>query len=47
VPRQAARRVKEPETLVEQVLGSAALKGFTASIGKEITRSLFGTTRRR
>ena len=47
VPRQAARRVKEPETLVEQVLGSAAVKGFTASIGKEITRSLFGTTRRR
>jgi DNA helicase HerA-like ATPase len=47
VPRQATRRVKEPETLVEQVLGSAALKGFTASIGKEITRSLFGTTRRR
>ena len=33
--------------LVEQVLGSAALKGFTASIGKEISRSLFGTTRRR
>jgi DNA helicase HerA-like ATPase len=47
VPRQAARRVKEPETLIEQVLGSAALKGFTASIGKEISRSLFGTTRRR
>jgi DNA helicase HerA-like ATPase len=47
VPRQTTRRVKEPETLVEQVLGSAALKGFTASIGKEITRSLFGTTRRR
>jgi uncharacterized protein len=45
-PRAAARKSQEPENLVEQVLGSAAVKGFAQSIGKEITRSLFGTRRR-
>jgi uncharacterized protein len=37
---------KPPPTLVEQVLGSPALKGFTSSLGREITRSLFGTRKR-
>jgi uncharacterized protein len=46
VPRATARKSKQPENLVEQVLGSAAVKGFAQSIGKEITRSLFGTRRR-
>jgi uncharacterized protein len=44
--RSSASR-KPPETMVEQVLGSAAVKGFASSLGKEISRSLFGTTRRR
>ncbi|HEY1623492.1 MAG TPA: helicase HerA-like domain-containing protein [Streptosporangiaceae bacterium] len=48
-PRTSTRRTtqKEPDTLMEQVLGSAAMKGFASSLGKEITRSIFGTGRRR
>jgi hypothetical protein len=32
---------------MEQVLGSAAVKGFASSLGKELSRSIFGTGRRR
>jgi DNA helicase HerA-like ATPase len=38
---------KEPDTLMEQILGSTAMKGFAQSFGKEISRSIFGTGRRR
>jgi hypothetical protein len=38
---------KQPDNLMEQVLGSAAVKGFAQSIGKELSRSIFGTGRRR
>jgi uncharacterized protein len=37
---------RQPD-LMEQVLGSTAMKGFAQSLGKEITRSIFGTGRRR
>ena len=47
VPKTTARRTKQPENLMEQVLGSTAMKGFAQSLGKEISRSLFGTSRRR
>ena len=33
--------------LMEQILGSTAMKGFAQSFGKEISRSIFGTGRRR
>ena len=36
-----------PANLVEQVLGSGAVKSFANSVGKEITRTLFGTAKRR
>jgi DNA helicase HerA-like ATPase len=45
--RASTPQARQPETLMEQVLGSAAIKGFAQSVGKEITRSIFGTTRRR
>ena len=49
VPASARRTAapKQPETLVEQVLGSAAVKGLAQSFGKEISRSIFGTRKRR
>jgi hypothetical protein len=46
-PVPKPRQAKQSETLVEQVLGSAAVKGLAQSIGKEITRSIFGTGKRR
>jgi hypothetical protein len=49
-----ARRGREPEPepgMVEQVLGSSAFRAFTRSaasaLGREITRGIFGTRRRR
>ncbi|GAA3227739.1 hypothetical protein GCM10020256_39330 [Streptomyces thermocoprophilus] len=44
-------REKEPASVVEQVVGSGMFKSLARSvgtqIGREITRSLFGTARRR
>jgi hypothetical protein len=51
--RPAPRREEEPAPVdtVQQVLGSSAFKAFSrsvgAALGREITRSLFGTARRR
>jgi membrane protein involved in colicin uptake len=49
--RQAARREREDPTVVEQVVGSSVFKSMLRSagtvIGREITRSIFGTSRRR
>ncbi|MFJ8095807.1 helicase HerA-like domain-containing protein [Streptomyces griseofuscus] len=49
VPRE--RPAKEEPTLVEQVVGSGMFKSLARSVGtqlgREITRSLFGTARRR
>jgi DNA helicase HerA-like ATPase len=50
-PRRAPRPTAPEPSTVEKVLGSAAFRSFTRSaatvIGREITRSLFGTARRR
>ena len=50
-PRRPARGPKEQESVVEQVLGSSAVRSMLRSagsaLGREITRSLFGTARRR
>jgi DNA helicase HerA-like ATPase len=46
-PAAAPAASKKPETLVEQVLGSAAVKSLAQSVGKEISRSIFGTGKRR
>jgi DNA helicase HerA-like ATPase len=48
-PRTTTRRTtqNQPDNLMEQVLGSAAVKGFASSLGKELSRSIFGTGRRR
>lgn len=48
-PRQPAARqpARQPENLVEALFGTAAAKGFAQSLGKEITRTIFGTARRR
>jgi uncharacterized protein len=50
-PVRPAREPKEQESVVEQVLGSAAVRSMLRSagstLGREITRSLFGTARRR
>ena len=49
--RRPARAPKEQESVVEQVLGSSAVRSMLRSagsaLGREITRSLFGTARRR
>ncbi|QHC30263.1 helicase HerA-like domain-containing protein [Streptomyces sp. HF10] len=49
--RTRARAPKEEPTLVEQVVGSGMFKSLARSVGtqlgREITRSLFGTARRR
>ncbi|MER8234812.1 helicase HerA-like domain-containing protein [Streptomyces sp. NPDC094049] len=49
--RTGARAPKEEPSLVEQVVGSGMFKSLTRSIGtqlgREISRSLFGTARRR
>ncbi|MFJ6571257.1 helicase HerA-like domain-containing protein [Streptomyces sp. NPDC091292] len=50
--RQAAKgRGKEPQSVVEQVVGSGVFKSLARSlgtqIGREISRSVFGTARRR
>ncbi|MFF4832267.1 helicase HerA-like domain-containing protein [Streptomyces sp. NPDC001315] len=50
-PVRRAPRAKEEPSVVEQVVGSGMFKSLARSvgtqIGREITRSLFGTTRRR
>jgi uncharacterized protein len=50
-PARPAREPKEQESVVEQVLGSTAVRSMLRSagsaLGREITRSLFGTARRR
>jgi DNA helicase HerA-like ATPase len=46
-PREEPRREKEEKGTVEKVLQSSAFKQFARSAGREITRSLFGTARRR
>ena len=50
-PRRAPVPERAPVDTVQQVLGSAAFRAFTrsvgAAVGREITRSLFGTARRR
>ncbi len=50
-PARPARAAKEQESVVEQVLGSSAvhsmLRSAGSALGREITRSLFGTARRR
>jgi len=50
-PGHPARQPKEQESVVEQVLGSSAVRSMLRSagsaLGREITRSLFGTARRR
>jgi DNA helicase HerA-like ATPase len=50
-PTRPAREPKEQESVVEQVLGSSAVRSMLRSagsaLGREITRSLFGTARRR
>jgi DNA helicase HerA-like ATPase len=43
----ARAKAKQPETLVEQVLGSSAVKSLAQSFGKEFSRSIFGTGKRR
>ncbi len=49
-PARPARGPKEQESVVEQVLGSSAVRSMLRSagsaLGREITRSLFGTARR-
>ncbi|MEW1644572.1 MULTISPECIES: helicase HerA-like domain-containing protein [unclassified Streptomyces] len=49
--KQAARPAKEDESMVQQVVGSGMFKSLARSvgtqIGREITRSLFGTARRK
>ncbi|MBL0005511.1 MAG: DUF853 family protein [Actinomycetales bacterium] len=49
--RPAARPAREEPTVVEQVVGSSVFKSMLRSagtvIGREITRSIFGTSRRR
>ena len=48
---QRAPRQKQETGVVSEVLGSTAVKGFlrsaAAAAGREITRSIFGTARRR
>ncbi|TVZ93956.1 uncharacterized protein DUF853 [Streptomyces sp. BK340] len=48
---KAAQAPEEEPSLVEQVVGSSMVKSLARSvgtrIGREITRSLFGTARRR
>jgi hypothetical protein len=44
--RTSRNAPKPPPTFVEQVLGSSAVKGLANSLGKEITRSIFGTRKR-
>jgi uncharacterized protein len=50
-PARPAREPKKQESVVEQVLGSTAVRSMLRSagstLGREITRSLFGTARRR
>lgn len=51
-PRQrSSKSAREPEGLIEQILGDKAVNGFLKSagtaIGREITRGVFGTRRRR
>lgn len=50
-PAQAPTRQKEDKGIVSEVLGSSAFKSMMRSagtqIGREITRSIFGTARRR
>ena len=49
--KRATKTVRDPDSMVEQVVGSSAFKSALRSagtvIGREITRSLFGTSRRR
>jgi DNA double-strand break repair helicase HerA and related ATPase len=51
VPAEAPRRERPEESAVEKIVKSPAFRSFTRSaatvIGREITRSLFGTARRR
>jgi DNA helicase HerA-like ATPase len=51
-PQRRSRKAPEPDaTVVEQVLGSSAMKSFLRSagtvLGREITRGVLGTARRR
>ncbi len=46
-PEPRPRAEKPEESTVDKVLGSSVFKQFARSAGREITRSLFGTARRR
>ena len=49
--KESRRRAKEDPSVVEQVVGSGAFKSMLRSagtvIGREISRSIFGTRRKR
>jgi hypothetical protein len=50
-PRDKAGKAEEKHSVVQQVVGSSMFKSLARSVGsqvgREITRSLFGTARRR